>query len=50
MRLKAIKITNRYGTFFMCPRCGKLFKYSKDYTRHVNKAHGHLFKKENKEE
>jgi len=47
LRLKAIKITTRDGdTLLRCPRCGMLFRYSKDYTRHVNKAHGHLFKKQ----
>ncbi|WP_423792240.1 nucleotide-binding protein [Methanocaldococcus indicus] len=45
MRLKAEKITNKYGdTFLRCPRCGRLFKNAKSYTKHVNKAHKHLFK------
>ncbi len=43
LRLKAEKIVGRDGeVFFRCPRCGKLFRYSKDYTKHVNKAHRHL--------
>ena len=45
--MKAVKVRDRDGeTFFRCPRCGMLFKRSKDYTKHVNKAHAHLFKVE----
>jgi len=44
--LKAIKLKDRDKEIvFKCPRCGMVFKKSKDYTRHINKAHGHLFKK-----
>ncbi|WP_456472405.1 nucleotide-binding protein [Methanocaldococcus sp.] len=46
MRLKAIKVEGRWGTFLKCPRCGMLFKDQKQYSRHINKAHKHLFKKE----
>ncbi|AEH23731.1 C2H2-type zinc finger protein [Pyrococcus yayanosii] len=42
--LKAIKIRDRDGEIlFRCPRCGMVFRRSKDYIRHVNKAHGWLF-------
>lgn len=45
--LKAIKLKDRDGEIlFRCPRCGMVFRRSKDYTRHINKAHGHLFRKE----
>ncbi|NJE85127.1 nucleotide-binding protein [Thermococcus sp. CX2] len=44
--LKAIKFKDRDGElYFRCPRCGMVFRRSKDYVRHINKAHGHLFKK-----
>ncbi|ADT84294.1 C2H2-type zinc finger protein [Thermococcus barophilus] len=44
--LKAIKVRDRDGEiFFRCPRCGMVFKRSKDYIKHINRAHGHLFKK-----
>ncbi|MBP1911141.1 putative C2H2 Zn-finger protein [Thermococcus stetteri] len=44
--LKAIKIEDRDGEIlFRCPRCGMVFRSAKAYTRHVNKAHGHLFRK-----
>ena len=44
--LKAIKLKDRDREIvFKCPRCGMVFKKSKDYTRHINKAHDHLFKK-----
>jgi len=44
--LKAIKLKDRDREIvFKCPRCGMVFKRSKDYTRHINKAHNHLFKK-----
>ncbi|ENN95727.1 zinc finger C2H2-type domain protein [Methanocaldococcus villosus KIN24-T80] len=46
MRLKAKKIESRYGKFLVCPRCGRVFKDSKAYTKHVNKSHRHLFKGE----
>ncbi|USG99360.1 nucleotide-binding protein [Thermococcus argininiproducens] len=45
MVMKAIKIKDRDGeVFFKCPRCGMVFRKSKDYIKHVNKAHGHLFR------
>ncbi|WP_240703224.1 MULTISPECIES: nucleotide-binding protein [Thermococcus] len=44
--LKAVIFHDRDGTrYYRCPRCGMLFRTSKDYTRHVNRAHGHLFRK-----
>ncbi|HIH72114.1 MAG TPA: nucleotide-binding protein [Thermococcaceae archaeon] len=44
--LKAIKIKDRDGEIFLrCPRCGMVFRKSKDYIRHINKSHGHLFRK-----
>jgi len=44
--LKAIIFYDRDGTrYYRCPRCGMLFRTQKEYTRHVNKAHGHLFRK-----
>lgn len=42
--LKAITFIDRDGgLYYRCPRCGMVFKRSKDYIRHVNKAHGWLF-------
>jgi len=45
MRLRAIKVKDRDGeTLLRCPRCGMVFRDAKAFTRHVNKAHGHLFR------
>jgi len=44
--LKAIKIKDRDGEILLrCPRCGMVFRDAKAFTRHVNRAHGHLFRR-----
>ena len=38
--LKAIKIKDRFGNeVFRCPLCGHIFYSSKQYTKHLTKAH-----------
>lgn len=44
VELKAITFFDRDGElYYRCPRCGMIFKRSKDYIRHVNKSHGWMF-------
>ncbi|WP_297068600.1 C2H2-type zinc finger protein [Thermococcus sp.] len=43
VKLKASVSLDRDGTsYYRCPRCGRMFKSMKEYTRHINRAHGHL--------
>ncbi|WP_198362273.1 C2H2-type zinc finger protein [Thermococcus profundus] len=43
--LRALTFVDRDGElYYRCPRCGRIFKKSKDYIRHVNKAHGWIFR------
>jgi len=45
--LKALKVHDRDGEiFYKCPKCGMIFKKGKDYVRHINKSHGHIFRGE----
>ncbi|WP_456365975.1 C2H2-type zinc finger protein [Thermococcus sp.] len=40
MRIRAIKFVDRDGEeYYRCPKCGRVFRKSSDYTRHVNRAH-----------
>ena len=40
MRIRAIKFVDRDGEeYYRCPKCGRIFRKSRDYTRHVNRAH-----------
>ncbi|WP_297486582.1 C2H2-type zinc finger protein [Thermococcus sp.] len=40
MKIRAIKFVDRDGEeYYRCPKCGRIFRKSRDYTRHVNRAH-----------
>jgi len=40
MRIRAIKFVDRDGEeYYRCPKCGRVFKKNRDYTRHINRAH-----------
>ncbi|ASJ01331.1 C2H2-type zinc finger protein [Thermococcus gorgonarius] len=42
--LKAVVFFDRDGEpYYRCPKCGMVFKKSKDYIKHVNKSHGWMF-------
>jgi uncharacterized C2H2 Zn-finger protein len=45
VRMKAVVFYDRDGDrYYQCPRCGMIFKSSKEYSRHINRSHSHLFR------
>ena len=36
--------------YYRCPRCGMVFKKSKDFSRHLNKSHRKLLVPKNRNE